>query len=331
MSLFAICDLESEVQLLDKTRLDASKSFNSKDSQSINALTIKPSLDGSAIDCYSSNQDQWNLEWVYASFGIDVDTTNNTLIFNEGASNITATLTVGTYTLATYAAEIKTQMDIASALTYTTSVTNNKITVSTSAQFEFKASPVQVQSFLKLGVSNTSHTSDYVEYGKRIATVTVTNPSAETDTKYFYINAYSKVGDYLFSNDGDLVAHEHDIMRWIASGRSSFLNVHRQSQKLIMNWIDEKGYVNTFGDKFTKRDIIDVSEVAVWSKYMTLRIIFQSLSNAIDDIFDRKANIYSALEEGARQRVVLRLDVDKDGVADQGENISIYSGSLFRR
>lgn len=331
MSVFSICDLESEVQILDQTRFNASKSFNSKGANEINELTIKAGLDGSAIDCFSTNKNDWYLDWSFSSVTIDVDSTNNTLKFNEGSSDLTATIPGGTYTIAQYAAEIKTQMDAVSALTYTTSVSDDKITVSTTAQFEFKASPVQVQSFLKLGVSNTSHTSDIVEYGKKIITVVATNSDAVTDTKYFYINVYSKTGDYLFSSDGNLIAHESDIMKWTPVGRSSFNNVHRQSQKLIMNWLDEKGYVNSFGDKFTKRDVIDIAEVNVWSTYMTLKLIFQSLSNAVDDIFDRKANIYSALEEGARQRVVLRLDVDNDGVADDNEGVSIYSGSLFRR
>jgi hypothetical protein len=64
---------------------------------------------------------------------------------------------------------------------------------------------------------------------------------------------------------------------------------------------------------------------------MALRMIFQGLSNAVDDVFDRKAEIYDMLEQSARQRVILRLDTDGDGVADTGEGLSISSGSLFRR
>lgn len=333
MGLFAIADLEAEVQLNDKTRFNASKSFWSKDVLPINALTIKPGSDGSAIDCFSQNQDQWYLDWAFTSFAIDVDSTNASLIFNEGGSDITATLASGTYTASTYASQIQTKMNLVGGQSYTVSYSSvtNKITVSAAAQFQFKASPVQVQSFLKLGVINTSHTSDIVECGKRIVTVTTTNANSDTDTKYFYINAYTQDGDYLFSNDGDIIAHEPDIMKWVADGRSSFLNVHRKAQKLIMNWIDEKGWVNANGDKYVKRDIVDIEEVKVWATYITLRLIFQGLSNAIDDVFDRKSVIYTELEESARQRVALRLDVDQDGEVDSQEGISIYSGDLYRR
>lgn len=330
MGLFSLLDLESEVQLNDKTRYDASKTFWSKDSNPVSSLTIKAGLDGTAVDCFSSNQNAWNLDWIFSSFGIDVDSTNCSLIFNEGGSDITATLAAGTYTLETYAAAIQTKMNLVGGQTYSVGVSGLKITVSASASFQFKDSEVATQAFFELGESKTYHVSNVVEYGKRIITVISSNAASETSTKYFYQNVYSVSGDYLFSSDGDLIAHEPDIMKWVADGRSSFQNVHRKSQKLIMNWIDEKGWVNTYGDKYKKRDIIDIQEVNVWSTYMTLRMIFQGLSNAIDDIFDRKSVIYSQLEESARQRVILRLDVDKDGVADQGEGLSIYSGTLVR-
>lgn len=333
MSLFSILDLESEVQLNDKTRFDASKSFWSKDSLPVNSLTIKAGLDGSDIDCFSPNQRDWNLDWAFSTFAIDVDSTNASLIFNEGGSDITATVAGGTYTQAQYATQVQTKMNLVGGQTYTVSYSSvtNKFTVSAAAQFQFKASPVQGQSFFKLDVINTSHTSDIVEYGKRIITVTSGNANAESSVKYFYQNVYSQYGDYLFSGDGDIMAHEPEIMKWVVDGRSSFLNIHRKAQKLIMNWIDEKGWVNTYGKKFTKKDLIDIQEANVWASYMVLRLIFQGLSNSVDDVFDRNANVYSELEETARQRVILRLDVDKDGKADQGEGLSIYSGDLTRR
>lgn len=331
MGLFSLLDLESEVQLNDKTRYDASKTFWSKDSNPPISLTIKPGLDGSAIECFSPNQNDWYLDWIFSSFAIDVDSTNNALIFNEGGSDITATLANGTYTLASYAAAIQTKMNLVGGQTYSVGVTGLKISVTASSNFEFKDSEVATQAFLTLNESKTYHISEVVEYGKRIITVYCENSASETSTKYFYQNVYSVLGDYLFSSDGDLVAHEPDIMKWVASGRSSFLNVHRKAQKLIMNWIDEKGWVNTYGDKFTKRDIVDVQEANVWSTYMTLRMIFQGLSNSIDDVFDRKSVIYSQLEESARQRVILRLDVDKDGIVDGSEGVSISSGNLVRR
>lgn len=330
MSLFAICDLENEVQINDKLRLDASKSFASKATSEITELTIKPDLTTSAVDCFNSDISERYLDWSYEDVSIDVGSENDDLIFNEGGSDISTNLSAGTYTLSQYATEVASKMTSAGGQTYSASVSNNKITISAPASFQFKECSVSAQSFFDIDEALASHTSDSVEYGNKIVTVTVGNGTL-SDTKYFYIKCYSVSGDKLFCSDGDLIAHEPDIMKWCPDGKSSFKNVYRRSQKLIISWLDKNGYVNTFGDKYTKNDIIDIEEVRQWSTFMSLRLIFQGLSNAVDDVFDRKSTVYSQLEEEARQRVILRIDTDKDGIADSNEGVSIYSGSLYRR
>jgi len=293
-------------------------------------LTIKPELTGTAIDCYDATASNRYLDWIYIDSSIDVDTLNDDLIFAESSADISVNLTAGTYTLAQYATHVASRMTTAGTQTYTGSVANNKITISSTASFEFKESSVATQSFLELGVLNTSHESDMVEYGKKIVTVYVSN-ATQTDTKYFLINCYSADGDRLFCTDNDLVAHEPDIMKWVPDGRSSFKNVYRRAQKLIIAWLDEKGYVNVFGNKFNKNDVIDLEEVRQWATFMSLRLIFQGMSNAIDDVFDRKSKLYELDEQAARQRTILRIDTNKDGIANEVEGISISSGSLFRR
>lgn len=329
MSIFSLMDNEIEVQIEDQTRLNASKSFASKAVSEINSLTIKPMDDGSAIDCFSAEPNDRYLDWVYTSFKIDVNSSNNDLIFNEGGSDISTTLSSGTYTLAQYATEVASKMTTAGG-TYSASVTDNVITLTGAIGFELKASSVQEQLHIAKNVTKTSHESEYVEYGIRNITVAISNGS-ESDSKTFQIKVFSKEGDYLFSEDGHLKAHEPDIMKWLPEGRSSFKDVHRRAQSLIVAWLDEKGYVNVYGNKYSKRDIIDIEEVKQWSIFLTLRLIFQGISNSVDDVFDLKAKRYSMNEEAARQRVILRLDANKDGVADTDETLSIYSGSIYRR
>lgn len=332
MSIFSILDFEPEVQVNDKTRLDASKCFSSKGSVDVSSLTIKPELSGSEIDCFDPSAENRYLDWVYSNLSIDVNASNYTLIFNEGGEDISSTLTPGTYTLTSYANALATLMTSDGTQEYSASYSfaDSKFTISAAASFEFKKSSVATQSFFKLGVSNTSHISDTVEYGNKIITVVSSN-GTDTDTNYYHLKAYSVDGDRLFCSDGDLIAHEPDIMKWVQDGRASYKNVYRRAQKLIIAWIDEKGYVNSLGGKYDKHDIIDIEEVRQWATFMSLRLIFQGMSNAIDDIFDRKSKIYDLNEQAARQRVVLRLDSNKDGIADLSESISIYSGSLFRR
>ena len=52
---------------------------------------------------------------------------------------------------------------------------------------------------------------------------------------------------------------------------------------------------------------------------MALRLIFEGVQNATDDIFGEKAEKYQGLEEFYRNRLVLRLDLNKDGQTDVSE------------
>lgn len=332
MSLFALLDFEGEIQSGDKTRLNASKSFSSKATGEITSITIKPDLNESSVDVFDPDQKERYLDWVYSGFRFDLDSTNNEFIVDESGTEYTATLSVGSYaSLAALCSELQTALNNASALTYTVTSADNIVTIASTGQFTIVDSPVANMLKFDLDLSpSTSQESEYVEYGQRIITVVASNGTV-TDTKYFYINVFSEEGDYLFCDDQDLVAHEPDILRWVQDGRSSFKDVYRRCQRMIIAWLDEKGYVNQFGDKYTKRDIIDVEEVKQWATYMALRLIFQGISNASDDVFSVKSKNYYLLEEGARQRAILRLDTNKDGIADATEGLSIYSGSLFRR
>lgn len=330
MAIFSFLDFEGEVQILDKTRLDASKSFATKDSADITSLTIKPESSGSAIDCFNSTSTENFLDWAYTSTSIDVGSENDDLIFNEGGSDLSTNLTTGTYTLAQYATQVASKMTAAGTQTYTGSVSNNKITISAAASFSFVESSVSDQAFVKTEATNTSHTSDTVEYGNKIVTVATSN-GTDSDSKDFYLKSYSVSGDRLFCSDSDLIAHEPDIMKWVPDGRSSYKNVYRRAQKLIIAWLDEKGYVKQNNQKYDKNDIIDIEEVRQWATFMSLRLIFQGMSNSIDDVFDRKSILYSEDEEAARARVILRIDTNDDGIADITEGLNISSGSLFRR
>lgn len=332
MSIFALLDFEGEVQIEDKTRLNASKSFASKAAADLTTCTITAGVGASAIDVFNPDPSEMYLDWVYESLSFDIDSTNNTLLFNEGGSTLTATITSANYTLSTLAAEIKTQMDSAGALTYTvTANASGTLTIAATGSFVLVSCTLLEQLFFDIdSTSSASQESGVVEYGVRKITVAVGNGTL-TDSKNFYQRVYSVAGDRLFCADKDLTAHEPDLMKWVPNGRSSFKDVIRRSQGLILAWMDEKGWVNSYQEKFDKWDVADLEEVKQWSIFMTLKLIMFGISNVTDDVFDKKSKEYSKLEEAARQRVILRLDINKDGEVDATEGVSIYSGSLFRR
>lgn len=140
----------------------------------------------------------------------------------------------------------------------------------------------------------------------------------------------TELEDNLFSDDAMLVEHEGDILNYLREGRNSFIDKHRLSQSEILNDLDKSGIWKDDNSRYTADDIVDIQEFAVWSKFMTLRFIYEGLSNSIDDIFHDKSVRYLNLELGAKKRACLRLDSDGDGTNDDREIVDLVSGDLIR-
>lgn len=163
--------------------------------------------------------------------------------------------------------------------------------------------------------------------GNKVISLRVTTDGApQSITKTLPI--ISVANDKLFSSDADLIAYEPKILQWVQEGRNSFLDVHRAAQDRILKYLDENKFWDVNGDPLTKDAIINISEFNDWSKFMVLKLIFEGLSNAKDDIFREKALIYEKKEFEARDRAVLRVDTNDDGEADNEEALEQRS-SVF--
>ncbi len=158
-----------------------------------------------------------------------------------------------------------------------------------------------------------------------------TGMGATTTTKTFTLSVVDATDDMLFSDDKMLVGLEHDIMKYVPQGRSSFLNVHRKAQKLILAWLDENGHWDQNGDRLTAAAIVDLEEVKHWSAALTMQLIFQSVSNDPNDIFSVKAKQYESMAVSHRNRSILRLDVTGDGTIGDGEGKRLSTLDLVRR
>jgi hypothetical protein len=342
MSVFPVLDYEERLQLGDKTRMNAEKCFVAPLSETaIATLTITPGLDGSAQNVYSATTEDRYLDWIFNTQGFDVVTGVNDNIDFDQSGEKSATLTQGTYTLTTLLAHIVTKLNAVIGISGTFSASsdiNNKITITNdTASFELlpetgdnRASSILKHIGFRKNISGSSVVSDPVEYSMKQITVTANNGSgAQTLTKYIHL--YSVQGDALFSTDQDLITWEPSIMQWVQRGRSSFLNIHREAQDQMMYWLDKQGYTNVYQEKFRKFDLLDVTEVSEWSAFLTLSIIFWGISNKVDDVFLNKHFEYLKKAQEARDRAVLRIDVDKDGVLDIGEQVDIKFGQIVTR
>lgn len=337
MALIGTLNFEEKIQINDKTRLDSSKTFATSGETAIATLTVKPGLDGSVISVFNADSTKWFTDWAYIAQTFDIDSTNNLIYYSQSGVDYTATVASSTYTLATLLTAIKTALESASGTTFTvTKDEYNKITIAKTGSSLVLDGLNPINSLLPhvgfpaLTNSSATHTGTPVEYGIKKIVVTVNNGGAGS-TSDFYQKVYSVLGDRLFSTDLDLISEESSVLKYLPIGKSSFLYVHRRAQEMIIEWLDQQGYVNVNEKKYTKHDIIDKSEVRPWSKYLALELIFRDFGNAKDDVFKQKADFYEKLAINARNRMILRLDVNEDGIADDSTSIDTWSGSMVRR
>lgn len=334
MAIFPIIEADDSVQIADKTRITVTNSFTS-DGTTITAYEVKPSKNDSYVTVTTNRY----LDWAYASFTVDVDATNNKLDFKEGSgAELTATLSSGAYTLSALAAEIKTRMDAAGALTYTVSVTDDKFTISAASGFSLLVGTGTHEStsiFSHIGFTGddltglATYTGDMVRSVTKEITVRITAGSTATLTQN--ITVFSEDGDQLYATDGKLKTHEPSIIKYLPAGKVSFKYIHRRAQELILAWLDKEGYTDIYDNKYTKDSLVLTDEVTEWATFVALRLIFEGISNATDDIFGDKAKRYKGMEVEARKRAVLRLDTDGDGTVDTGEQVNIRDAVVVRR
>lgn len=171
----------------------------------------------------------------------------------------------------------------------------------------------------------------YATAGDVTISVKVTDSDAAVDIQTAPIKIITSVDDNLFSGDSDIVPYEPEMMNWTQKGRNTFLDKHRTAQVEILNELDANRIWKDDHTRYSASDIVDVQEFKEWSKFVTLRIIFEGLSNDVDDIFSIKAKRYSSLASTAKKRATLRLDSNADGVIDTNEMTDIFSGTISRR
>lgn len=328
---------EDTVQVNDLTRFDASKSVLVKGSQgNISSVKIRPGATASEIDVFNAVQKNWFLDWVFTDLKFDVDDTNNRIDFMLNENDAPAALIpAGSYTTEELIGEIEDALIAAGVADAEVSFDEwEQITIEgTGLKLLPKYKPedlLQHLGFTKRG-QKTGTPVEYVLKKVSLTIVSGTGESQETATKDYYVEVYSPEGDALFSCDADLTAEEPDIMKWLPQGRTSYMDLHRKAQRLILDWLDRKGYRDTQGNKLTKFAVLDKSDVNTWSYYTALRLFFNGNSNAKDDVFKEKAKEYAKHEAESRDRFTLSLDLNNDKKPDAQKGPDIATGRILFR
>lgn len=338
--IIPVIHTEKSLQINDLTRFDASKSILVKGStNAITSVKIKPGLDGTGVEVFNSNPKNWFLDWAFTDYAFDVDADGaNEVSFKMGSTEYKTTVGNGTYSLANLLTAIKTAVEtLVPTVTLSFEVDEkNRVSFIPSLPLEFQPNKTPNDLMKHIGFTKPGLEGNPVEYGLRKVILTiecaaVPGPGvADSAETFSFIQVYTPEGDALFSEDADLVSEEPDIMKWLPAGRSSFMDLHRKSQKLILDFMDRQGYRDDNGDKITKFAFVDNSDVRLWSYYQVLRLFFMGAQNAKDDVFKDKAKYYEKLEIASRDRAILSLDLDGDKEPDV-VNVGIREGRIFLR
>lgn len=163
---------------------------------------------------------------------------------------------------------------------------------------------------------------------KTVSLRITTNGSPVTLTKT--VSCVLESTDKLFSSDNDLLKIDSGILKLLPEGKSSFKYIHREAQNEILEWLYTNGYTKSDNVKFDKDDIINIDEVNFWSKYMALRLIYSDNSNSLNDIYSGQAKDAENKEHKWRQKAILKIDVNGDGIQDATEGFNLTTKYLTR-
>lgn len=186
-----------------------------------------------------------------------------------------------------------------------------------------------------IDVTGTKEKDRYLDWqyagASRTVTVSVrvtTDGAPVTYTKD--LEVISAADDKLFSNDGDLLQHEEEILKFLPDGKTSFTYMHRRAQELIVEDFNERGVEKSDQTKLTKDDFLDVDEVKQWSIALTLALIFEDNSNVVGDKFSMKAEDYRSRAKGHKHRAFFRVDLNGDGSITAGDKSPYRTKDLVR-
>jgi hypothetical protein len=196
---------------------------------------------------------------------------------------------------------------------------------------------VRIEPYSGAGYINATATNsstwflDYAYSTAGIKTVTVemtTNGAATSKT--YAIEVVTAANDGLITSDNDILTHEPGILAYLKPGRTTFIDIHRQSKNNLLDYLDQQAIWDEDGNRLSIEDITDHDTFRQWAKYETLRLIFDGNSNAIDDVHAKKASQYRDLRDNAAKQAAFRLDRNNDGETDADKYNRINS-DLVRR
>ncbi len=138
----------------------------------------------------------------------------------------------------------------------------------------------------------------------------------------------------IFADDVDLQEEYRDINDFLGDD-TSFIATHQSVRNDIVNKVRRQGKRKmqdsaTKYENMTQWDFLDLSELRDAAKYYALHKIFLNASDSTDGKFNQLMNSYRAKGDEAFTLFFMSLDLDDDGVLDDGESAAISFSRIVR-
>jgi len=194
-------------------------------------------------------------------YNLDIDSTNKYINFNEGGSELTATLTEGQYSLDDLLVEIKTRMDSTGALTYTVSVdrTYRHVTISSTTNFSL---------LIASGVNTGNGPWDLLGLGSSDLTGSETYSGEESSgTSFrpqFYLQSYVSPDDLQRAVDESINVSASGKVKIIKFGIQKFIEMN-------ITYITD---ITMTSDAIIENNATGVSDARAFLQYVTQKGTF---------------------------------------------------------
>jgi hypothetical protein len=146
----------------------------------------------------------------------------------------------------------------------------------------------------------------------------------------FFIDCLTEEKDALFSSDSQLFAWENELQYQFPQGKNSFKYAHRNSQNMIIRYLDGEGIRKKDGSPFSKQELAENVYISEWSAYQTIINLLEDQRITDSDIFNEKKKSYMARLIDAKKNAAIRLDYDDNGEIENHEIKNVQMKYLTR-
>lgn len=166
----------------------------------------------------------------------------------------------------------------------------------------------------------------FATLGAKVATLrlTTTKNAVDTVSEFSFNTTVVAVPD-LLCKDEDLLAFEPSIMRYLPTGRSSFIRERVRATKRILDHLWKMGVRDKDDDRVDVSDLFEVESMNEWAVNLTLQLIFEGMVTTPGDIYAQKSEEYRKDADTASSICVVKLKTDD---ADQEKDVGVNVGEI---